>query len=111
VRVNGDLGGSGVAGGAGLHFDKTEPWPLPCDQVHIAGQVARRPAPRHHGVTLAAQVEEGRVLALDAGGQVDGHVIRLAAPARCPFETGQRALLTADPHPLHPSHGYLFSTE
>jgi len=70
VLIYGDLGRSDVVGGAGLHFNKTEHRPLPCDQVYIAGQLARRPTPRHQGIALAAQKEESRRLAVDAGGQV-----------------------------------------
>ena len=54
---------------------------------------------------LAAQVEEGRVLAVDAGGKVRSQVVAPATFPRCPRETGQSALLEADPHLLHPSHG------
>ena len=75
---------------AGFYLYKAEQGPLPGDQIDIAGLIARRPAPRHDDVTLAAQVEAGSVLALDASHQMRGKIRGSAAPLGHPVQPGQR---------------------
>ena len=67
VAIDGDFRGCCISmGRARLHFAEQQQRPLPCDQVHIAGYVAGRPAPRHDSVTIAPQMEVGGVFAFES---------------------------------------------
>jgi len=50
VRVNCDLGRTGIASGPALYFDEAQHRPLPGDQVPHRRAGHRRPAPRNHGI-------------------------------------------------------------
>jgi hypothetical protein len=94
--------------GARLHFDEAEHRPLPGNQIQITGLIARRPATRDNGIPLAPQIEEGRVLAGKASGQMRRQSRRAPAPLCNAIQCTQGALQQRHPTPRDSSHRDLF---
>ena len=70
VAVDGGVGGSKVAGGAGLDFKDDEGGAVPGDEVDVAADLGAGPALGDDGETEAAEMEEGGLFAAQAGDEV-----------------------------------------
>ena len=99
VLVYSGMGWGFVALCACFYLDEAQQLALPCDQVHIAGQMAGRPASGGHDIAFAKQMKECRVFALRACYQMRGGCFRAAAASQG-IERGECALNECDTHTL-----------
>src|SRR5665213_923042 len=70
AAVDGGVGGSEVAGGTGLDLEDDQGWAIPGDEVDVAADFGAGPALGDDGETEPAEVEEGSLLAAEAGDEV-----------------------------------------
>jgi hypothetical protein len=84
VPVDRGFGRSHVLRGSRLDFDEAKHGSLPGNQIDVARPLAAGPAPRHHNVSLAAQVKENRIFSLCPGKQMGGKRLPSAAGRNAP---------------------------
>ena len=104
VGIDGDFSGRNVVRGAGLDFNKAKHGAMPGDEVEIPGQIAGGPAPRHHCVAFAAQMEKRRILAVNAGGEMRGLDCGATSTVGNPLQSGKSVFETGNADLLEPSH-------
>src|SRR5207248_9036852 len=101
VPIHSRLRRHGIPPASSLHLNKTQPLPIPPDQVDISPQLWVPPPPGHHGIAQLAQMKQRLPFSSFPGRQMRRQSPSTAPPRRKLVQPPHRPGLHIDPHCTH----------